>query len=286
MDAFILAARKLKSKPVIIEIASDPIVARDARLIENDYEPLAAVGKIPAANGWQKRPNTVAAIAAERAAHPDAISSGLRTGRFVAFDVDLSDPGHAIEVEQIIADNLGETPLRRVGSKGFLLGYQNDTPIKKINIGSKDKRQVEILGVGQQFIAYGIHPDTGRSYTWTNDLTGGEPLVTPLADLPKVTPDAIYKVAHLISERLTALGYAGVTVSGIKSTEDKPPSASSAGVPFTPAQLTEMLSYLDPDCPRDEWRDIAAALHAAPCTVPDFDKRDLFVRWSRGEVRQ
>ena len=60
----------------------------------------------------------------------------------------------------------------------------------------------------------------------------------------------------------------------------------NAGVPFSPTELTGMLSYLDPDCSRDEWRDIAAALHAAPCTDPDFDKRDLFVRWSRGEVQR
>ncbi len=67
--------------------------------------------------------------------------------------------------------------------------------------------------------------------------------------------------------------------------QNAPSPSPVSGIPFTPAQLTRMLAHLDPDCPRDEWRDIAAALHAAPCTDPQFDKCALFVRWSRGEVR-
>jgi Bifunctional DNA primase/polymerase, N-terminal/Primase C terminal 2 (PriCT-2) len=75
----------------------------------------------------------------------------------------------------------------------------------------------------------------------------------------------------------------------IEAAKDKPeikPQSDQAGDPFTPDQLTQMLACCDPDCPRDDWRNIAAALHAAPCTDPAFDKRDLFVRWSRGEVRK
>src|SRR5690606_1263030 len=32
--------------------------------------------------------------------------------------------------------------------------------------------RVEVLGRGQQFVAYHVHPDTGRPYEWT-DLLGG-----------------------------------------------------------------------------------------------------------------
>ncbi len=59
---------------------------------------------------------------------------------------------------------------------------------------------------------------------------------------------------------------------------------TNKGEPFTPHQLEGMLSHIDPDEPYDEWLVTAAALYAAPCTDPDFDKCDLFTRHSRGEL--
>lgn len=57
-----------------------------------------------------------------------------------------------------------------------------------------------------------------------------------------------------------------------------------AGAPLTPAQLELMLAHLNPDAERADWIEVAAGLHAATCTDDAFDKRDLFQRWSRGEV--
>ena len=56
------------------------------------------------------------------------------------------------------------------------------------------------------------------------------------------------------------------------------------GDPFSPQELTEMLRHIPPDCSYEQWRNVAAALHAACCTDEEFDKRFLFVRWSRGEL--
>jgi hypothetical protein len=40
--------------------------------------------------------------------------------------------------------------------------------------------QIEVMGQGQQIVAYGIHPDTRREYEWPDS----GPDVVPLADLP------------------------------------------------------------------------------------------------------
>jgi len=88
-----------------------------------------------------------------------------------------------------------------------------------------------------------------------------------------------WELGHTLADLLAGLPNATALAS-------KPSEPSSlVGTPLSPKQLAAMLACLDPDCPRDEWRDIAAALHAAPCTDPDFDKCALFVAWSRGEVR-
>src|SRR6056297_1865827 len=48
--------------------------------------------------------------------------------------------------------------------------------------------KVEVLGQGQQVLAFGIHPDTGRQYYWPD---GETPLDVPIGDLPQVDADAV-----------------------------------------------------------------------------------------------
>src|SRR5262245_16462523 len=52
------------------------------------------------------------------------------------------------------------------------------------------KHRVEVLGAGQQFVAFGIHPDTGQHYRWS----GGTPWKTPWSSLPILTEDAARKL--------------------------------------------------------------------------------------------
>jgi hypothetical protein len=99
---------------------------------------------------------------------------------------------------------LGPTPLKRRGSKGAALCYRNETPIPKLTItDSRGTRLFEILGTGQQFVAYGKHP-RGMDYTWIGE---GEPATFTLADLPEVTPEELYTLHSAIYELLVGLGY-------------------------------------------------------------------------------
>jgi hypothetical protein len=52
--------------------------------------------------------------------------------------------------------------------------------------------------------------------------------------------------------------------------------------PFPPEEIRARLYQCDPGCGYGAWRDLSASLHATPCAAPDFDKRALFVEWSRG----
>ena len=167
--------------------------------------------------GWHKRLSTIEEIGAERAAHPSATNTGLRTGRLVGVDIDIVPAEHVQAIKRLAEEVLGPALLERVGAKGAMLGYRNETPIGKITISGKHPTQagkVEILGTGQQFVAYGRHPDTGKPYTWTNALLQGEPLHTPLDQLPEVTPERLGEFAERAKELLATLGYTDVKVSG------------------------------------------------------------------------
>ena len=50
--------------------------------------------------------------------------------------------------------------------------------------GTLEGAKVEFLGLGQQFVAFGIHPDTGQPYRWVDDT----PLDVPFEALPLVDP--------------------------------------------------------------------------------------------------
>ena len=258
-------------------------------LLANGYEPLVLAGKVPPEKGWQSGEITEARLTKIEAMYPDHTNTGIRTGKCAAIDNDLTETAHADEIDEVISAELGDTPLRRVGSKGNVSCLYNPSPISKITISSKDgkhsKRLIEFLGVGQQFAAYGKHPDTGRDYDWPNAFFGGEPLQTPLTDLPVVSPDKLRKCAQAIRAKLSDLGYPNVTVSeaGVSSPEVSAPSQAS-GLPISPEILEAMLRCIPPSCDRHQWLIVCAGLLTAPVSDPDWDGLDLFIRWSRGDL--
>jgi Bifunctional DNA primase/polymerase, N-terminal len=160
-------------------MSADPSFAgQDAKLISNGYEPIAVNGKAPVAKGWNERPNTIEAVAAERAHHPGATSTGLRTGRLVGVDIDIIPAEHVQAVKRLVFEVLGLAMLERVGAKGAMLCYRNEAAVGKITVSGKHPTlpgKIEILGAGQQFVSYGIHPDTGRRTRGRTPQSVGNP---------------------------------------------------------------------------------------------------------------
>jgi Bifunctional DNA primase/polymerase, N-terminal len=258
-----------------------------ARLIENGYGPIPVNGKAPVEQGWQE-----GAPSLERfTARLDATNVGLRTGRLSATDIDLENSDHAAQLQALVFEVLGETDLVRFGRKGALLCYRNETPIGKITIkgaapGDKVRNLIEILGAGQQFVAYGVHPDTGQPYRWQHPDFAGDPLDWPLAQLCAVTPQQLRDFARKARETLTALGYQDVRVSGSGFDPERKEASPAKGQPVTDGQLIERLAYLDPDCDRDTWRNRVAEIRATPLKDdPDESNRlEIACRWPRGEL--
>jgi hypothetical protein len=185
--------------PILQELAAFRL-----RLLSNGYEPIPTGGKDRLNIGWTSDEITPERVQFETEIGTTKLNTGLRCGRAAVVDNDLRNPEHAAAVDEIVEHILGPTPLKRRGSKGAALCYRNETPISKLTItDAKGTRLFEILGTGQQFVAYGMHPK-GMDYTWIGD---GEPATVTLDDLPEVTPEQLYTLHSAIHELLVGLGY-------------------------------------------------------------------------------
>ena len=156
-------------------------------LIANGYTivPIKPGEKRPALAGWQNSnlglsdlrnyPGCGAGVICGRGEHP-----------IVAIDIDISHPGICNGVLAWCREHMGHTAERIGAAPRILLVYRaqdggwtkghsarffDPADPEKIN-GKPNEQQVEVLSMGQQFVAYHVHPDTGQEYQWT-DAFGG-----------------------------------------------------------------------------------------------------------------
>lgn len=194
---------------------------------------------------------------------------GLLTGDIVAVDIDVLDRHLVSEILCKADEVLGETPLYRVGLEPkLLLVYQAAERMKKRFLG-----KVEILGEGQQFVAYGIHPSTKQPYRWTVQ----SPDEVAVRDLPVVTSSGIEKFLDTIAPLLQ-----GPVRSEKPKLAKFPPIAPTNVSASTPTASREKICQAmrfirNADLPWDEWNRIGMALYQATAGT-GFE---IFDDWSR-----
>jgi hypothetical protein len=117
---------------------------------------------------------------------------GIAAGRVIGIDIDvLFSKEIAEKIEGLAKRLLGDTPAVRIGhAPKRLLVYRAAQPFSGFKYPP-----IEVLGVGQQFIAYGVHPDTGKPYEWP---------VTTLADL---TPDELPAITEAQAREFAKQAY-------------------------------------------------------------------------------
>ncbi len=121
---------------------------------------------------------------------PDAINTGILTRAVPTFDADILNEDAAVAIEDMVREQFEESGyvLVRIGrppKRAF--PFRTNEPFSKIlinlvppNGGAAEK--LEFLGLGQQVVVAGIHPDTHKSYRWH----GGEPGPIARKDLPYI----------------------------------------------------------------------------------------------------
>jgi putative DNA primase/helicase len=123
----------------------------------------------------------------------DHTNTGLITGALAGVDSDIRDPILATTIETLADTFLGPTPLVRIGlAPKQLRCYRHAKPLAKLEtpelfLPDGTMAQVEIMGIGQQVVGFGIHPDTREPYRWL----GPSPLDTRFEDIPVITEAAV-----------------------------------------------------------------------------------------------
>jgi len=171
------------------------------RLIDAGYQiiPIRRGSKAPPFDDWQKTRATKKQLNDWLDGQYKRSGVGLLTRNTPAVDLDILDEPTALHMERFVQAHFGIAPLRIGMAPKRLLLFRSDAPFPKINSSVYEDewgnpqasfsqsgkptghlRKIEILGDGQQFVAFAIHPDTGKPYEWIGDT----PITVPAAKLP------------------------------------------------------------------------------------------------------
>ena len=197
---------------------------------------------------------------------PDA-GIGIPTGTVIGVDIDIKDDAAlASRLEQLTRETLGDTPAVRFGMRPKrLLVYRAAEPLAGMKA-----HPIEVLGLGQQFVAFADHPDTGRPYDWPQDSPADLPAETlPLVDETMIRAflDRALELVppELRPGRLPA-GSTAHTVAG-----------APGDLRGTPAAIGDALRFIpNADLDYDSWVRIGLALKGAL----GEDGWSLFAAWS------
>ena len=196
---------------------------------------------------------------------PDA-GVGVVGGNVAAIDIDIKeDPELAQRVEDLARELLGDTPAVRIGkAPKRMLIYRTAAPFKGLK-----RHPLEILCLGQQFVAYARHPETGRPYEWPEESLAD----LDIEKLPAIDEEAarafLDEAVALLPESLRPTRLA----VGASAGESHPAHAQAGTLPAIRAAL----AYLpNAELDYDSWVRIGLALKGALGEAGDA----LFADWS------
>jgi Protein of unknown function (DUF3631)/Bifunctional DNA primase/polymerase, N-terminal len=166
-----------------------PTEAR-TKLLEQGYQPIPTVGKIPQLPGWTKRGLTSAGdIEVWSRLYADT-NTGILCGSEPCLDIDIEHPEAAEAVEAVVRERFeehGAICVRFGRSPRRAIFFKTATPFKHaerkfIAPNGDTKQKVEMLADGRQVIVHGIHEGTGKPYSWF----GSSLCETPRDELPEI----------------------------------------------------------------------------------------------------
>jgi hypothetical protein len=197
-------------------MTAQEVLERRFTLCTNGYTPLPLFGKEPPVYGknnkhksfdqWQLLDNvTRGQLEMWDRSWPDARNTGILTRLTPSLDADILNQDAAVAVEDLVRERFEERGyiLVRIGlpPKRAIL-FRTLNPFDKIVVnfvsapGKPEK--IEFLCDGQQLVADGIHPDTGKPYSWF----GGTPWQTAHDDLPYISEEEARQLVNDIVEML------------------------------------------------------------------------------------
>ncbi len=241
--------------------------------IHNHDARIESPGKAPFGSEWEDRARRDPPEAAIARGGSEPLNTGILCDGLRAVDIDVDDRALAGRLRAIGVAMLGDAPMRyRDNSGRCLLVYAaaEGEPPKRVLPGAHGK--IEVLGRGQQFVGFGVHP-SGVELRWHPE---------PLTTFPR---DALLKVTE---EQVTAFLAACAPLLRAKPSrqgEGDAPEAddhepSARGPSADPLDVAAALAVIPNDGPPnwDWWNKVGLAAHAA--TGGSAEGRATWFAWS------
>lgn len=179
-----------------------------AHLVELGYNvtPIKPGTKRPDLKNWPNHVATVEDVVAwcgnGRANH----GAGINARYTPAVDVDILDREVADAMSDELTRIFGGGLWWRTGQEPkFLVPFRSAEPFRKITsrvyTDGEHEHKVEILGDGQQWVAYHVHPDTGKPYQWWDGVSDSGIIDLQQSALPLLDASASRRVIEAF-ERL------------------------------------------------------------------------------------
>jgi hypothetical protein len=236
-----------------------PVIPPDAKLSHASKIDKKQLGKIPGKNlhdgwvgfsGWAQHVTTKEDIKKYKKYREAGVC--LNTRCTPAVDIDVTDEDLADIIEEIAKKNLGDAPVRTGNKPKRLLLYRGkaDHGFKKkiLTIANSEtgvSHAVEVLSDGQQCIVQGIHPKTGKPYTWSD--RDGKTDLPPRVSLTEVTEEKINAFLRKVQSYCELAGYQCSLSSSAKTkkTKDKEKSHNQESDRRLPIGSEDHIADLD-----------------------------------------
>ncbi len=268
-------------------ITRDFLARHGAHLIDQGYTvvPIQQGKKAPGFDGWQKAKASKDQIKSWLEDGFRQAGVGILTKFTCAIDIDCLDQEAAEKFAQWCMENVGVAPVRIGKAPKRLLLYRTTEPFRKRKSNVYldewgDKQLIEVLGDGQQFVAFHIHPDTGKPYHWLGDKS---PLNVRATDLTELKGDQIDALLDAFEAHAKAQGWslhkqARAGVEGAIDT-DNPWIEDSQPIDISTDELRQRLMLIPVDGGGyDQWMQVGMALfHQFDGADEGFD---LWNEWS------
>jgi putative DNA primase/helicase len=228
------------------------------QILQNGYTvlPIIPGEKRPALKDWRQRKITDADVRGWQTNGFGNYGIGIRTGQVVLIDIDTPTEQISDELEMEFQMLYGPAPTRygnwpkcgmlfRVCDSFTRLSTREWYPPGCERV-TRHRHAVEVLADGQQFVAYAIHPETGKRYFWVDEALS--PLTVPAWELPELT---IEQARDMIARAENRFAYHGLIPLGRKAeapiADDDLDAGGEPLSDLTIAKLTAMLELIPND---------------------------------------
>ena len=188
---------------------------------------------------------------------------GINTHGCPAVDIDVYDEAFALSFADYVIDKTGATCVRVGRAPKRLIMFRTDEPFRKLQAtytDGKTAHKLEILGTGQQFVAYGVHPETKKDYAWV-DLE--DPDFVEIDSLPELSLEAAQELLEEFCTRAEARGWSrvGRSTGGLSSETGDGLDTYKPILQISEDTVTETLDLIPNDDDYDQWLRVGCALH-------------------------